>query len=139
MLIPIYITTAFHLSNSPLWIPTTWKATPVLIYPWNRNIYQLCCGIWAKSASPNTKMLQLVKIEILNPSGGVLYDWLQCCPSRFWKFRHISSQIWRIQIKIFIFRGVLDPSNLKFSSTENFRFEGSKISFFGFVPSKLTA
>ena len=30
--------------------------------------------IWAKSASPNTKMLQLVKIEILDPSGGVLYD-----------------------------------------------------------------
>ena len=27
--------------------------------------------IWAKSASPSTKMLQLVKIEILDPSVGV--------------------------------------------------------------------
>ena len=30
--------------------------------------------IWAKSASPSTKMLLFVKTEILDPSGGVLYD-----------------------------------------------------------------
>ena len=37
------------------------------------KVFQKFC-IWAKSASPNTKMLQLVKREILDPSGGVLYD-----------------------------------------------------------------
>ena len=69
---------------------------------------------------------------------GVLFDWLKCCPSRFRKFRHWSSQFWRNQNKIIIFRGVLGPSNLKFSSTENFR---TPLNLFCFVlvPSKLTA
>jgi hypothetical protein len=30
--------------------------------------------IWAKSLSPSTELLQLVKIEIWDPSGRVLYD-----------------------------------------------------------------
>ena len=82
--------------------------------------------IWAKSASPSTKMLQLVKIDILDPSVGVRNYWVQFCPSRFRKFRHLSSHFWRNKNELLIFGGVLDPSNLRFSSSENFKFEGSR-------------
>jgi hypothetical protein len=82
--------------------------------------------IWAKSASPSTKMLQLVKMEILDPSVGVRNDWVQFCPSRFAKFRHLSSHFWRNQNKIWFFEGSQDPLKLKFSDEENLKLEGSR-------------
>ena len=72
-------------------------------------------------SQPQHKNAAAGKIEILEPSGGVLYGRLQCCSPRFGKCRHWSSQFWRNRNKILIFRGVLDPSYLEVSLTENCR------------------
>ena len=106
-------------------IQTLSKRILILFKKKDKPNHRVLC-IWAKSASPSTKMLQQMKMEILDPSGGVLNVWLQICPSRFGKFRHLSSHFWRNQNKILIFGGVLDPSNLKFSSSENLKLEGSR-------------
>ena len=72
-----------------------------------------------KSASPSTKMLQLVKIEILDPPGGVLHNWFQCFLLDL-ENTDIAAVSLKKKEKIF-YRGVLEPSSIRarWDSREN--------------------
>ena len=87
-----------------------WKDTllaekgDILISYWNDLVISnrkdspnpiICTCIWAVPPSHCKNLLQLVKIQILEPSGRVLPWWLQICPSGFKIFRSVSAEIWK--------------------------------------------